>query len=164
MPKRKLISGVKNVAGELKIQEDMLKDKLKQDVVSALKAGDAHKVSVLRYLISLIDKKELQLPPGQMTAAEELLVVQKEIKNKQETREIYQGAGKHEAVEELDYEIEVVKKYLPKELEESELEVMVEAAIAKMGKNFGAVMKEVMTQVAGRVGGEVVSRVVKSKI
>ena len=58
--------------------EDMLKDKLKADSVTALKSGDNLKVERLRYLISLIDQKELTLPMGQLTETDEIMVLQKE--------------------------------------------------------------------------------------
>ena len=60
----------------------MLKDKLKKESIEALKSHDQKRVDVLRFLVSLIDKKELQLPVGKMTDAEEIGVLRKELKNK----------------------------------------------------------------------------------
>lgn len=141
-----------------------VKDKLKLDSNNALKIGDSKRVGVLRYLISLIDKRSLQLPPEEMTEVEELAVLRKELKNKQEAREIFLKAARNDLVEEQDFEIEVVKKYLPQEMDEEEIRKIADEAVVQFGNNFGLVMREVIKKVAGRAGGEVVSRIVKEKL
>ena len=161
--KRRLSSGVKNAAGEQKTPEDMLKDKLKLDSVSSLKAHDQPRVDVLRFLISLIDKREMQLPPGQMTEKEEILVLRKELKNKQESREMFLKAGRDDLVKQLDYESGVVSEYLPLEMSEAEVAKVVDEVMTEFGDNFGLVMKNVMAKIAGKASGEVVSRIVKEK-
>jgi uncharacterized protein YqeY len=142
----------------------MLKDKLKKESVEALKSHDNKRVDVLRFLVSLIDKKELQLPAGQMTEAEELGVLRKELKNKEESREMFLKANRTDLVEQQDYEIEIVKEYLPQEISEEKVAEMVVEVIVEKGNNFGLVMKEVMTKLGGTVDGSVVSRIVKEKI
>jgi len=140
-----------------------MKNKLKADAVSALKSHDQSRVDVLRFLISLIDKKELQLPPGQMTESEEVAVLRKELKNKEESREMFVKGNREDLVKQLDYEIAVVKEYLPKEMTDEELEKIVDEAVVEGQKVFGSVMKIVMTKVAGRVGGEKIAPLVKQK-
>ena len=153
-----------NVAEKQKIPEDMMRDKLKQDSFNALKNRDNRRVDVLRFLISLIDKKELQLPPGGMTEAEEVAVLRKELKNKEESREMFLKAERQELVDQLDYEIVVVKEYLPAEISEDKITEIVVQAIANNGSNFGLIMKEVMTKTGGGVDGSVVSRIVREKL
>jgi uncharacterized protein YqeY len=142
----------------------MIKDKLKKEAVEALKKHDSVLVDVLRYLISLIDKKELHLPPGKMNESEEMAVLQKELKNKEESKYVFEKAKRDDLVVSLDYEIKILKSYLPKQMDEKEIEKMVEEAIENNGSNFPLIMKEVMSKVAGRVGGEVVSKMVKEKL
>jgi len=145
-----------------------MKDKLKADSVTALKNHDSARVGVLRYLISLIDKKELQLPPGQMSEAIEVTVLRKELKDKQEAREMFLKGQREDLVKELDYEISVVSEYLPAEMTEEELNKIIDEALAQAqgeaGNNFGMIMKIVMTKVAGRVGGDRISPIVKQKL
>jgi hypothetical protein len=141
----------------------MLRDKLKSDSVLALKNRDSARVDVLRFLISLIDKREMQLPPGGMTDKEEISVLRKELKNKQESREMFLKAGREDLVKQQDYEIEVVNEYLPQEMSESEVEKIVDEVVAEFGGNFGLVMKNVMIKVAGRAGGEMISKMVKER-
>lgn len=164
MLKRKLFFGEKNAEEELKTQEDMLKDKLKQDSVVALKEHNSTLVEVLRYLISLIDKKELQMPVGEMKEEDEISVLRKELKNKEESREMFLKASRNDLVSQLDYEIEILKSYLPQEMSLADIEILVEEAVKNNNANFPLVMKEVMAKVAGRAGGDIVSKIVKEKI
>jgi uncharacterized protein YqeY len=140
-----------------------MKNKLKADAVSALKGHDQVRVDVLRFLVSLIDKKELQLPPGQMTEAEEMSVLRKELKNKEESREMFVKGNRMDLVKQLDYEISVLKEYLPAEMTDEELEKIVDEAIIEGDKVFGNVMRIVVTKAAGRVGGEKIAPLVKQK-
>lgn len=143
----------------------LIKDKIKADADAALKGRDSKKVGVLRFLVSLIDKRALQLPLDGMTEAEEVSVLRKELKNKQEAKEMFLKAGRTDLVEEQDFEIEMVKKYLPEEMGEAEIEKIVEESIAQVGSdNFGLIMREVMKKIAGRAGGEMVSKIVKEKL
>jgi uncharacterized protein len=142
----------------------MLKDNLKKESIEALKNHNQKLVDVLRFLISLIDKKEMQLPLGKMVENDEIGVLRKELKNKEESREMFLKANRNDLVEELDYEIEVVKKYLPAELTNEQIEKIIKEVILEKGNNFGLVMKEVMIKLGGSVDGGVISAIVKEKI
>ncbi len=149
----------------LKIQGDtMLKDRLKKESIEALKSHNQRLVDVLRFLVSLIDKKELQLPVGKMTESDEFGVLRKELKNKEESREMFLKAGRMDLVEQLDYEIEIVKGYLPAEITEDQIRKVVDEVIVEKGNNFGLVMKEVMVKLGGSVDGGVIAGIVKEKI
>ncbi|HPT66257.1 MAG TPA: GatB/YqeY domain-containing protein [Candidatus Woesebacteria bacterium] len=141
-----------------------MRNKLKQDSFDALKNRDNKRVDVLRFLISLIDKKELQLPPGGMTEAEEIGVLRKELKNKEESREMFLKAARQDLVDQLDYEITIVKEYLPAEVSEEKIIEIIEQVMAEKGNNFGLIMKEVMIKMGGAVDGGVISKIVKEKI
>lgn len=148
----------------LKIQDNMVKDKIREDSVKALKNNENKKVEMLRFLISLIDKKELQLPLGQMKKADEIVVLRKELKNKEESREMFLKAGRKDLVEQLGNEIEIVKGYLPEDISEEQVVKIVEEIVAKEGNNFGLVMREVMSKLGGTVDGSIVSKIVKEKL
>jgi len=141
-----------------------MRNKLKQDSFDALKNRDNKRVDVLRFLISLIDKKELQLPPGALTEVEEIKVLQKELRDKEESKEMFLKGGRQDLVDELDYEILVVKQYLPEDISEDKIKEMVDQAIVEKGNNFGLIMREVMVKTAGAVDGSVISVIVKEKI
>lgn len=142
----------------------LLKGKLQTESRDALKAGDKAKVSVLRFLISLLDKKEMQLPPGKMTEAEVMAVLAKELKNKNEARAIFEKAGRSDLVEESDYEISVLEKYLPEQMPEEEVEKVAMAVLANNKEaNFGQLMGMVMAKLQGKADGAVVAKVLKEK-
>jgi len=142
----------------------MIRDKLKTDSVEALKNRDPDRVGVLRFLISVIDKRGLQLPPEGLDEKEEMAVLRKELKNKEESKTMFLTAGRGDLVKQMDYEIGVLNEYLPKDMSEDEISKIVDESITKVGSNFPMVMKEVMATVAGRAGGDVVSRIVREKI
>src|SRR3989339_842077 len=135
----------------------MWRSKLKTDCDAALKLGDVRVVGVLRYLISVLDKRELQLPSGEMDESEEIKVLRKEMKNKEEARVMFLKAERVDLVSEQDYEIEVLKKYLPVGISEEEVEKIVDEVILEKGRNFGAIMGETMKRLGGKVGGDEVA-------
>lgn len=141
-----------------------MKNRLKTDTVNALKQHDQPRVDVLRFLISLIDKKELQLPPGVMSEADEMSVLMKELKNKEESREMFLKGQRDDLVKQLDYEISVLKEYLPAQMDVNELERIVEQSVVESDGNFGNVMKLVISKVGGRVGGDKIAPLVKMKL
>lgn len=142
----------------------MLKDKLKKNSTEALLNRDQKRVDVLRFLVSLIDKKELLMPVGEMTESDEMGVLRKELKNKEEAKEMFLKGGRLDLVEQMDYEIAVVKEYLPPEINEDKIVEIVDKVISEKGNNFGLVMKEVMVELGGMVDGSLVSKIVKDKI
>jgi uncharacterized protein YqeY len=145
----------------------MLKDNIKAQVVEAVKNRDSKKADALRYLLSLLDKREMQLPSGKMDQAEEMNVLKKELKNKEESRAMFDKAGRSDLVAEVDFEIGLIKQYIPEDMSEEDVKKVVEEVVAEKGKgvnNFGIVMREVMIRVKGKTSGEVVSRIVKEEL
>lgn len=138
---------------------------IKEESVRALKAGDKRLVSVLRYLTSLIDKKELSMPVDvPMTEEVVMEVLRKELKNKKESRDMFEKGGRKDLVDEVDSEIEILAKYLPKEIPTEVIREEVTKAISENGAVFGVVMKQVMAKFKGGVDGGVVSFIVNEEI
>lgn len=142
----------------------MWRSKIKNDCDAALKSGDGRLVGVLRYLLSILDKRELQLPTGEMSEKEEVVVLRKELKNKEEAKALFLKAGRADLVAEQDYEIEMLKRYLPAEMSTEEIGKIIDGVISEKGRIFGVVMGETMKRLAGRVGGDLVSKMVKEKL
>jgi len=151
----------------------MLRNNIKIAADEALKSGDSKKVGALRFLISIIDKKGLTMPPDSMTEKDELAVLQKELKNKQEAREMFEKGGRTDLVEEQNYEIEILKKYLPVAMDTTELEKIVDEVILKVCKDmekpyapniFGSIMREVGIVVNGKAEGSEIAKIVKIKL
>jgi uncharacterized protein YqeY len=151
----------------------MLRNKIKLNADEALKLGDSKKVGALRYLLSIIDKKALTMPPESFSEREEVSVLQKELKNKQEAKELFEKAKRADLVSEQDYEIEILKNYLPVAMDTAELEKIVDSVIEKLCKDmvkpypaniFGNIMREVGIIVSGKAEGSEIAKIVKNKI
>lgn len=142
----------------------MLRDQIQKQAVEALKSGESKKANALRFLVSLIDKRALQLPPGEMSEAEEVQVLRKELKNKEEAKAMFAQGGREDLMTEQEAEIELVKTFLPQEMSEDQIREIVKKVVADKDSNFGAVMGETMKLVAGQAGGELVSKIVKEEL
>ena len=144
-----------------------LKEKIMQDMKEAMKAKDTAKVSTLRLLISEIKNKEID-KRGELTDDEILAVIQKAVKQRKESIEQYEKAGRNDLVEKEKKELEILEAYLPQPLSEGELEAIIDEAIkeaqATSVKDMGKVMKIVMPKVRGRADGKIVNQKVREKL
>ena len=100
--------------------------------------------------------------------AEELAVLNREFKRRQESLADYRRAGRPELVEQLEQEMALIKSYLPEQLTEEELAEMVRQAIQESGaasmKDLGKVMRLLMPRVKGRADGNRVRQAVEEQI
>lgn len=143
----------------------MIKQKIKLDSMKALKAGDKKRVAVLRYVLSLIDKKEMRLEVGKsLSNNDQIGVIRKELKNKKEAIDMFAKGGRDDLVTETEEEIDILSEYMPEEMSEEEVAKKIAQVVAEKGTNFGMVMGIVMKEFAGKVDGLVVSRLVKEEI
>ena len=105
---------------------------------------------------------------AELTDAEVMAVVRKEVKKRQNSIEQYEAAGRDELADQEKAEIEVLNDYLPEPLSSEEIVSIVEAAIAEVGatsrKEMGQVMKIVQEKTAGRADGKTLSQAVMSKL
>ena len=140
-----------------------LEDELKEAMV----ARDTERRDTLRLILSSLRsaEKELQRP---LHDDEELQVLQRERKRRQEAAEGFRTAGREAQAEAEESELAVLEEFMPEPLSEEDLEEIVDDAIAEVGatsmRDFGRVMADVMPQVAGRADGSDVSRLVREKL
>jgi uncharacterized protein len=140
-----------------------LEDELKQAMV----ARDADRRNALRLILDSLRsaEKELQRP---LHDDEELQVLQRERKRRQEAAEAFRGGGRDEQAQAEERELAVLQEFMPEPLSEEELEEIVDDAIAEVGatsmRDIGRVMADVMPQVAGRADGSAVSQLVREKL
>lgn len=145
-----------------------LKDKILLDMKEAMKTKDSAKLEVLRFLQSAVKNKEIELRPNPISENEILGVVTKQVKQRKESIEQFQNAGRQDLVEKETFELSVLESYLPKQLSREDLEKIVTQVMialnAQSVKQMGAVMKEVLAQTAGAADGKLVSEIVKNKL
>jgi uncharacterized protein YqeY len=137
-------------------------DKVKQDVVVAMKARERERVSALRLILS-----ELQKDAKEGTG-DEVAVLRRERKRRLDAATAFRDGGRPELAEGEEAEAQVISDYLPAELSDEELRAIVAAAVTAAGasspRDMGAVMKVAMGEVAGRADGKRVSAQVREAL
>ncbi len=136
-------------------------DRIKADLVTAMKLGEALKVSVLRMLSSELGYKQIDVHRD-LTDEDVTAVVQNEAKKRREAIESFAKAGREESVAKEKQELEILQAYMPKLMSEGE----VKAEISKMDlpKDFGQAMRIAAPVFKGRADGSLVARLVHEKI
>ena len=141
--------------------------RMEQEVKDAMLARDNERRDALRLILASLRsaEKELQRP---LSDEEELQVLQRERKRRNEAAEPFRAGGREQQAEAEERELSVLEEYMPEPLSEDELEEIVDDAITENGatsmRDFGRVMADVMPQVSGRADGSVVSQLVKEKL
>ncbi len=137
-------------------------DTVKQDLVTAMKAGEKERVGTLRLLLS-----ELQKDAKEGTG-DETAVLRRERKRRVEAATAFRDGGRPELADAEDAEALIIEEYLPAELSDEELRVLVGEAVGETGatspKDMGQVMKTTMAKVAGRADGKRVSGLVQEAL
>jgi uncharacterized protein YqeY len=145
-----------------------LKDQIINDMTAAMKAQDAARTSTLRMVKAAIMNREKD--GGEAITDEDVLkLLRSQVKQRRDSVEQYQKAGRPELADKEIAEIAVIETYLPQAASEAEIEQAVREAIAETGassmKDMGAVMKAVMPKLAGKnADGRMVSDTVKQKL
>jgi uncharacterized protein YqeY len=142
-----------------------LKQTLMQDMKLAMRAHEAEKLSVVRFLLSAI--KNAEIDKGSELNDEEIQkIVAKQIKQVKDAIEQFKAGNRDDLVVKEKAKIAVLQTYLPTQLSDEELAQVVEKVMGQIGeiKNPGQVIGLVMKQVAGRADGGRVSRLVAEKM
>ena len=145
-----------------------LNDKVAADITAAMKAKDAARLSALRMLKAAIMNKGVE-KGRDLEDAEVLQVVSSLVKQRRDSIEQFDKAGRTDLVDKETGEIAVLEAYLPPAATAAEIEAAVSAAIAETGasspKDMGKVMKAVMPMLAGKnADGKAVSEAVRRKL
>ena len=144
-----------------------LQDQIGQDIKEAMKAKDTDKLSTLRLLKSALKNKQIDLM-REITQEEVEQVIKTQMKQLQDALSIYEDAGRHESAEQARQELTVFERYLPEQLGDEELEVIVKKAVESSGvsskEEMGKAMGVAMKDVAGRADGSRVREIVQRLI
>ena len=144
-----------------------LKETLNNDIKTAMKAKDKETLAVLRMIkpavqAAEIDKKE------ELNAEEELTILAREAKQRRESLAEFVKAGRDELVAKTEAEIEIVERYLPKQLSVEEVKEVIATVAEKIGattqKEFGKLMGAVMQELKGKADGNVIKEQVKAHL
>lgn len=137
---------------------------IQSDVKDAMRARDMELLTTLRMFVAAL-QNEAKAKLRDLEESEEIAVLSRERKRRVEAAEAFEAGGAADRAAAERAQVQLVDRYLPAQLDEAELELIVSEAVAEMGaaspKEMGAVMKAVMPKVAGRADGKVVSAAVQ---
>jgi uncharacterized protein YqeY len=145
-----------------------LKERIISDMTSAMKAKDADRLSTLRMVKASVMNREIE--KGSALSDEELIkALQSLVKQRRDSVEQYEKAGREELAAKERAEIKVIEGYLPQAATREEVEQAVSEAIKETNatsmREMGAVMKATQARLAGRnADGRTVSEIVKAKL
>lgn len=141
-----------------------LKVQLQEDMIAAMKSGDTVKRDAVRSILSAIKYTEKD---GQIELDDQgvILVIQKLVKQREETIEDAQRAGRPQMIESEKADLAVLKTYLPDMMSEEEIANEAQAVIveirARSPQDMGKVMSRLMPQIKGKADGRLVNKVVR---
>ena len=148
----------------------MTKVELQNELKKSMLAKDELKTSVLRMLLSAINYFEIQKGGAGYSATDEdvMSCIQSEAKKRRDSIEQYQNAQRHDLADKETQELKILEKYLPEQMGEDEVRILVDEAIKQTNastiQDMGKVMGELMSKVKGKADGGMVSNIVKEKL
>ena len=143
----------------------MIAGKLQQLIGEAMKAHDELRTSTLRLLLSAFNYEKIA-KQHELTEEEELVVIQKEAKQRRDSIEAYKKAGAEDRAQKEDAELKILAEFLPPEMDEETLSKLVTDAITQMGAKSMADMGRVIGAVkakAPNVDGGKIAQIVGLK-
>ncbi|RAU06556.1 hypothetical protein DEJ53_08055 [Weissella confusa] len=142
-----------------------LLEQLTNDMKEAMKAKDKVTLGVVRMVKSSVSNEQIKLGHD-LTADEELAVLSREMKQRVEELESYKDADREDLAEEIQGQIDVLKRYMPEQMSEEEVVAVVKETIAEVAASskadLGKVMGALMPKVKGKADGKLVNQTVQS--
>lgn len=144
-----------------------LKARIQEDVKAAMRSKDKERLGTLRLITAAIKQKEVD-ERIELTDTDVLAVLEKMVKQRNDSISQYQQAGRDDLVAKEQAELDIIKTYLPEQMSEAELEALVSDIVAATGasgmQDMGKVMGQVKPKVQGRADMGLVSKMVKARL
>ena len=143
-----------------------LEEKVMSDLREAMKAKDDKSLRALRAIKSaIINAKTAEGFSGEITSADEIKMLQKLVKQRRDSLEIYETQNREDLAVKEREEIVVIEKFLPKQMDSAELKAIIEKIVAELGASspadIGKVMGAANKQLAGKAEGKAIATIVK---
>jgi uncharacterized protein YqeY len=149
----------------------MIRDDIKAALVTAMKGGDKAATGTIRLIQSAIKNRDIELRTSSAAPDDDALVtevLQKMIKQRRESVELYRKGNRDELADAEEDEVAVIERFLPKQLSDEEASAAIQAIIAETGassmKDMGRVMAEVKTRHASEIEPARASAMVKAAL
>ncbi len=142
-------------------------EKLKQDMIEAMKAKDKDRLTTIRMIKGDLDKEHID---KKREINDDLLVevVNRGIKQRKDAIAEFEKGGRSDLVEKTQAEIEILQNYLPEQLSEDEVMAIIDEAFSivkpESSRDMGKIMKEVSPKLKGKTDMKTVSEIIKSKL
>ena len=144
-----------------------LKAQIQEDVKQAMRAHERERLAALRLITAAIKQKEVD-ERIELNDEQVLAVLDKMVKQRRESLEQYQQAGRDDLAAREQFELDLIQTYLPEPLSTDQLADLIRCAIDELGatsiRDMGAVMKALRGQVQGRADMKAVSQAVKTQL
>lgn len=144
-----------------------LRDRINDDMKSAMKAREADKLGAIRLLTSALKQREVD-ERIEITDDIVLAVIEKMLKQRKDSIEQYTAGNRPDLVAREEFEVGILQVYMPAQLSEAELTAILDAVVAEVGatspKDMGKVMNALRPRVAGRADMGKLSGVVKARL
>lgn len=147
----------------------MLSNTIDQEIKKAMLAKDQAQLRGLRAIkAALLLAKTEKGPAEEITEEAEVKIIQKLIKQRRESSDIYKTQGRADLAQVEDEEIEVISQFLPKQMDRAEVEAVIAGIVSQTGassvKDMGKVMGLANKELAGKADGKLIAEVVKSQL
>ncbi|MEW6060268.1 MAG: GatB/YqeY domain-containing protein [Actinomycetota bacterium] len=144
-----------------------LKQRVREEMTAAMKAGDKVRLGALRMLVTAITNREKEVL-HELSDDEVREMAAREVKRRNESIEAFEKGARADLVDRETAEREVLKAYAPEQLTEAEVDALIDAVIAETGassqQDMGKVMGAVMGKAKGKVDGAAVQAKVRTRL
>jgi uncharacterized protein YqeY len=147
-----------------------MREKITQDLKDAMKAGARAKVDALRLINAALKDKDIEARGAGKTISDDdiLSLLQKMVKSRQESADIYAKAGRPELEQQEREEIAIISEFLPKQMSDDEVKAAIDAAVAETGaasmKDMGKVVAALKAKYTGQMDFAKASGLVKARL
>ena len=144
-----------------------MKQRIMEDLKSAMKSGDKERLSVIRMLKGEIQMEEIA-KMHELTDEEIVPIIAKQIKTRKEANVEFAKANRNDLVDKNNAEIEILNTYMPRMMDEAEINLIIDQVFAKINptssNDIGKIMKEIAPQVRGKADMSLVNSLIKSRL
>lgn len=142
-----------------------LEKKIAEDLKGSIKSRNEILTSTLRMIIASTHNLAIEKKVKELEDADTLKIIQKQVKQRQDSIESFKKGGRDDLVEKETKELNILKSYLPEEFSEDQVKDIVKKMISVAGaaskSDFGKVMKLTMQELKGRADGKIVTSIVQ---
>lgn len=144
-----------------------MRDKIINDIMSAMKSKDKDKLSVLRMVKGAIQLEEINKKKN-LDDNEVIAVISKQIKTRKESIVEFTKGNRQDLIAQTEQEIAILQEYMPEQLSDTEILAIIDEAIEKINpqamSDMGKIMKEINPKLIGKADMSLVSQLVKEKL